>query len=182
MKVHSIKTENHSVHHKVELRKQAVGHLKTIKVLDLFAGNNTLWSYVKTDRYYGVEKEKNKGKNLTADNMRVIGSLDLSGFNVIDCDSYGIPFNQISEIFKNETLQKGTVIIYTCITNKMSGLNKECLKMYNLGKIYKKAKTLINARAIEMFYGMLYKNGIRKVKEFEINTHFIKKYGYFEVI
>jgi len=182
LKVHSIKTDNHNIWQKVKLRKQAVKNLNSINVLDLFAGNNTLWSYIKTNRYYGVEKEKNKGKNLTADNMRIIKSLDLSNFNVIDCDSYGIPFNQIYEIFKNTTLKKNTVIIYTCITNKMSGLNKECLKMFNLSKIYKKVKTLLNSYAIELFYGMLYKNGIKKIKEFEINTTFIKKYGYFKVI
>lgn len=95
MKVHSTKTDNFEIKSKIHLRQEAVKHLSELNVLDLFAGENKLWSSFEKNTYYGVEKEKNKGKNLYADNIRVIQSLDLSRFNVIDLDSYGIPFNQI---------------------------------------------------------------------------------------
>ena len=181
MRAHSIKTDNDGAENKVKLRIEATSHLESIKVLDLFAGENKLWEKIKTDRYYGVEKEKNKGKNLNADNMRVIGSLDLRNFNVIDCDSYGVPTNQIASIFKNETLQEGTVIIYTAITNSMSRLNKEIIKHYNLTKIYKKAQTLMNKKSHELFYGYLNYKGIKKVYMYEKKANFIKHYGYFFV-
>lgn len=182
MIVHSIKTDNASVSSKVYLRKEATKHLSELRVLDLFAGENVLWSHFDKAKYYGVEKVKGKGRNLNCENMRVIASLDLSRFNVIDVDSYGIPFNQICALFANRTLRKGTVIIYTAITNKMSQLNKDAIRMFGLEKIYKKCKTLLNGRALEYFYGMLYENGIREVTEYEKKSSFIKKYGYFVVM
>lgn len=95
LKAHSIKTDNANETKKVSLRRQATAHLDSLRVLDLFAGKNVLWSHFETEKYYGVEKEKGKGKNLNADNIRIIARLDLSKFNVIDADSYGIPFNQL---------------------------------------------------------------------------------------
>lgn len=71
-----------------------------------------LWSFFDKEKYYGVEIQKGKGKNITADCKKFIESLDLSVFNVIDCDSYGVPFDVIYKIFNNKTLKAGTVIIY----------------------------------------------------------------------
>jgi hypothetical protein len=166
---------------KVYLRRCATENLDALRVLDLYAGENVLWSHFETERYYGVEIVKGKGKNLHADCKRLIESLDLSGFNVIDCDSYGIPFEVILKIFNNKTLQKGTVIIYTAISNKMSGISRECLKMYNLERMYKKAATLISAKAHELFYAMLEKYGVRVVYCYQIFGSFEKHYGYFTV-
>lgn len=182
MKAHSIKTDNANVKNKVQLRKLATKDLKEIKVLDLFAGNNVLWSHFDTKKYYGIELAKGKGKNLNADNLKVIPSLDLSKFNVIDCDSYGIPIKQILALYNNNTLQNGTVIIYTAIGNSLSALSKEILKEYNLEKIYKKSKVLLNKKSHDLFYGFLYKKGVRTVFEYEEPSKtFVKKYGFFVV-
>ena len=181
MKVHSIKTDNTCVYDKVYLRKIATNGIDNLRVLDLFAGENVLWSHFITEKYFGVEKVKGKGKNLNADNERVIASLDLSQFNVIDVDSYGIPFNQICEIFKNPSLKNGTVIIYTCITNKMSGLNRQCVEMFGIEKMYKKNKVLFNGLARELFYAMLQKYGVKEVFYYRIEKNFSKDYGYFIV-
>lgn len=181
MTVHSIKTDNYKIENKIKLRQLATKDLTELKILDLFAGKNMIWSSFKMKKYYGVEKEKNKGKNLNADNIRIIPILDLSEFNVIDVDSYGIPVNQIAEIYKNKTLQKGTIIIYTCITNKMSSLNKVIIENFGLSKIYKKAQTLINGFAKEFFYAYLYSKGVKKVYEYQVKSSFDKSYGYFIV-
>lgn len=182
MKVHSIKTDNHNIYHKVELRKEATKDLDELKVLDLFAGENKLWGHFDCQKYYGVEIEKDKGKNLNANNVRVIKSLDLSEFNVIDCDSYGIPVKQIQEIYNNATLKKGTIIIYTCIGNAMSALNKQIITEFHLEGIYKKCKVLLNKKSEELFYGYLYNRGVRSVTEYaEIAKSFKKKYGFFVV-
>lgn len=179
MTLHLISTDNACLANKIELRRQATAPLEIIRILDLYAGNNTLWSDFNKEKYYGVDIEKNKGKNLTADNKRIIENLNLSEFNVIDCDSYGIPFDVMVKLFSNKTLQSGTVIIYTAITNRLSGLNSGCLKMYGVRKMYKKCHNLIVAKALDMFYGMLYNYGIRKVSFFEIKENFTKHYGYF---
>lgn len=181
MKAHLTKTDNASVANKVYLRETATKHLSSLRVLDLYAGQNVLWDHFDKEKYFSVEIQKNKGKNLTADCKRIIGSLDLSKFNVIDCDSYGVPFDVILKLFQNESLQKGTVIIYTAITNKMSGLNKECIKIFGLSVMYKKCITLVAGKALELFYAMLERNGIKEVNYYSTNINFIKHYGYFIV-
>lgn len=183
MNLHATKTDNAHIESKIHLRQLATKGLKELRVLDCFAGENKLWESFDKKRYFGIEKVKDKGNNLYQDNLRVIKSLDLSQFNVIDLDSYGIPANQIAELYNNSTLKKGsTVIIYTCITSKMSGLNKTILKMFNMQKMYKKSKVLLNAHAKELFYAMLYNYGVKKVYEYSIEENSYKKtYGYFKV-
>lgn len=181
LNLHSTKTDNANIESKIHLRQLAVEGLDELRVLDLFAGKNKLWAGFDKTRYYGVEKVKGKGRNLHTDNIRVIESLDLSGFNVIDVDSYGIPANQIYELYQNATLQEGTVIVYTCITSKMSELNKCILDMFNLRDIYAKSKTMINGYAVDLFYGMLYDLGVREVCEYEIQANYDKHYGFFKV-
>ena len=92
---HSAYTDNDGIGQKIALRKKAIDGLDQICVLDLFAGQNLIWSKIKTDSYIGIEKQRGKGKNICADNRDVIPGIDLSKFTVIDCDAYGIPYEQI---------------------------------------------------------------------------------------
>lgn len=179
MNLHSTKTDNASIKSKIELRRRATTRLPALRVLDLYAGNNLLWSTFKKEKYFGVDIEKGKGCNLPADSKRIIGSLDLSQFNVIDCDSYGIPFDVMQRLFQNKSLCDNTVIIYTAITNRLGGLNADCLKMFGIRKIYKKCPSLIAANALDMFYGMLYNYGVKEVTFYETHGSFVKHYGYF---
>lgn len=181
MSLHLIKTDNASIVNKVALRKEAIKGLEALRVLDLYAGNNILWSFFDKEKYYGVEIQKGKGKNITADCKKLIESLDLSVFNVIDCDSYGVPFDVIYKILNNKTLKAGTVIIYTAISNRLSGISKQCLKMFNLKNIYDKCHNLITEYSLELFYAMLYKFGISEVEYIESNGNFTKHYGFFAV-
>lgn len=181
MTPHSISTDNANLKNKVLLRELSIRGLEEVKVLDLFAGENKIWSQIKTDRYYGVEEQKGKGINLFANNLKVIPPLDLSEFNVIDCDSYGIPFEQVEALYRNKTLQKGTVIIYTCISNAISTMNGRCLRKFHLEKMYKKSKILINKLSINYFFEMLRQKGITHVTEYEDRNSFTKKYGFFKV-
>jgi len=181
LKRHSTKTDNASIADKLFLRKEATKKLSALRVLDLYAGENILWGNVQTKRYYGIELVSGKGKNLCGDNRRIVESLNLSDFNVIDCDSYGIPYDVILKIFQNKTLKKGTVIIYTAISNKMSALSKECVHMFRIEALYKKSPTLVRAKGLELFYAMLEKQGINVIYYYKEKTTFDKHYGYFVV-
>ena len=116
MNLHSIQTDNARLANKIALRRRATADLDRLRVLDLYAGRNLLWSYFDKEKYFGVDIQQNKGQNLTADSRRIVETLDLSAFNVIDCDSYGIPFDVLYKLLQNDTLQDGTVILYTAIT------------------------------------------------------------------
>lgn len=179
LNVHLTKTDNINIDKKVDLRRQATKHLDELNVLDLFAGENIMWSHFNCKKYFGVEKNKGKGKNLNADNNRIIPNLDLSKFNVIDLDSYGMPFEQLDLIFENPTLSNGTVIIFTCITSKSSRVGKRLIKKFSLEEIYKKSKLIISTQARELFYELLRQNGINEVYGYSDNNNFNKDYGYF---
>ena len=105
--------------------------------------------------------------------------LDLSQFNVIDCDSYGIAFDLYKKILLNPNIKKGTIIIYTLITNEFTKIQNEAKNEFNFKPFYHKAPSLFNARAIEFFYEMLGNHGIKEVNYYAIRDNFNKHYGYF---
>ena len=107
--------------------------------------------------------------------------MDLADFNVIDCDSYGIPFDVMLKIFNSKTLRKGTVIIYTAISNRLSGVSKKCLEMFGLDNMYKRSQALVAAKAIDLFYAMLERQGVKVVYYYKVEGNFTKHYGYFIV-
>jgi hypothetical protein len=178
---HSAYTDNSSVEKKVALRKAATDGIGPLRVLDLFAGENKIWNCIETERYYGIEKEHGKGKNLHVDNRRVIAALDLSGFNVIDCDAYGIPYEQVEMLFENPTLKSGTVIIFTCITGVLNRLCVRTVNDYGIKKEYKRSRVLYNRYSSDMFFGMLYRHGIRTVHSYTVKDQMRKEYGWFVV-
>lgn len=179
MNPQSTKTDNKSIANKIYIRKNAIEDLKEVNVLDLFAGRNVLWSNIKTDRYYGIDIEINKGKNLSADAREVFDTLDVSKFNVIDCDSYGIAFDLYKKILTNKNIKKGTIILYTLIANEFTKIQNEAKKEFNFKHFYDKAPSLFNARAIEFFYEMLANYGVKEVNYYSIRDNFNKHYGYF---
>ena len=173
------KTDNKSIANKIFIRKEAIKSLKEVKVLDLFAGRNVLWNNIDTDKYFGIDIATNKGKNLNADTRQVFDSIDLSEFNVIDCDSYGIAFDLYKKLLTNKNVHKGTIILYTLITNEFTKIQNEAKKEFNFKHFYDKAPSLFNARAIEFFYEMLSNYGIKEVYYYSLRDKFDKHYGYF---
>jgi hypothetical protein len=176
------KTDNYKINYKIYLREKAVEGLKELRVLDVFAGNNLLWNKFDKAKYYGIEIIKGKGKNLNANNLKVLPSLDLSQYNIIDLDSYGIPAHQIEALYNNLTLKKGTICIYTCISNGLSGVNKNLINHFGLSRICKKCKTLINKKNKELFYAFLFDKGVKQVFDYTVKSNsYDKTYGYFIV-
>ncbi len=177
----STKTDNKSIANKIFIRKHATKDLKEVKVLDLFAGRNVLWNNIHTDKYFGIDIEVNKGKNLSANTRDVFDTIDLSQFNVIDCDSYGIAFDLYKKLLMRNNLNKGTIILYTAITNEFTKIQNVAKKEFNFNRFYTKAPSLFNARAIEFFYEFLALNGIDEIYYYSLRDHFVKHYGYFVV-
>lgn len=179
---HSKETDNGKLNLKLKLRKNAIQELVSkaalINVLDCYAGENVIWNNIHCDNYTGIELKKNKGNNnIHGNNLDIIPTLDLTQYNVIDLDAYGIPFPQMQLILPR--IKKGTIVFYTCGTNKISNLTKECIEYYNLGEIYEKNRTLLNGHALELFYGMLYDYGVKEIHEYQIVGKFNMRYGYF---
>lgn len=147
------------------IRLEAIQHLSEVRVLDAFCGKGLLWKGVPLDYYLGIDREKGKSKNcICGDNMKILASLDLSKFNVIDLDSYGVPGGQLLEIAENETLRAGTVLIFTAIEAAIAN-GQICLFEENGIKkeIYRKCPMLWNKKTLNLFYAILNRLGVRDV-------------------
>jgi hypothetical protein len=173
------KTDNKSIANKIFIRKESIKYLKEVKILDLFAGRNVLWNNIETDKYYGIDLEQNKGRNLIADTREVFDSLDLSKFNVIDCDSYGIPYDIYHKILTRKDVRKGTIVLYTAIAYEFTGLQNEIKELFHFDKFYSKAPTLFNKKAIDFFYELLSLHGVDEVNFYSVHDPIDKHYGYF---
>jgi len=174
-----IRIDNKSIANKVFLRRKATEHLSALRVLDLFAGNNVLWSNFEKERYYGVELLPDKGVNLNADALQVVGSLDLSDFNVIDCDSYTIPFEVCRKIIENPLVKSGTTVLYTAVASIFTQLSNDCIDMLGIREMYRIAPSLFRINGITYFYDMLGNLGVKEINYYENNDGFAKHYGYF---
>ena len=179
MSQRSTKTDNKSIANKIFIRQEAIKNLEEVRVLDLFAGRNVLWNNIKKDKYFGIDIECNKGNNLNADTRAVFDSLDLSKFNVIDCDSYGLPYDLYRKILTREDVQKGTIVLYTAIAYEFTGLQNEIKEFFNFNNFYSKAPTLFNKRAIQFFYEFLSLHGVDEVSFYSVHDPIDKHYGYF---
>jgi len=147
----------------------------------LFAGNNILWRNFEKERYYGVELLPDKGVNLNADALQVVDSLDLSDFNVIDCDSYTIPFEICRKIIQNPLVKRGTVVLYTAICGIFMPLPNECIDALGIREMYRIAPSLFRVNGIAYFYDMLANLGVTEVNYYENLDGFTKNYGYFVI-
>ena len=96
-------TDNSYLSDKVSLR---AGHLPSgeVRVLDCFGGNGRIWRGVQkvTGRKIKVlpVDYRDIGFHLPGDNRGYLPSLDLSRFNIIDLDAYGVPYDQLKEVFE----------------------------------------------------------------------------------
>ena len=163
------KTDNTNLAHKVGFRIEMLRRFETqaVSVLDLYAGTNKIWDavgkHVQVSRYYGVDIVDKKGKNITADNAKIIPSLDLSAFNVIDIDAYGTPIKPLFLLYENKTLQKGTIVFCTEIHSGLSKLPIGFFTEFKLKPLYKKSEVLFNKKAGEFCFGMLGNRGVSRV-------------------
>ena len=88
----------------------------------------------------------------------------------------------IKKILTDSNVKNGTIVIYTAIINEFTQIQNEAKLEFGFASFYHKAPALFNRRAIEFFYDMLAKYGVKEVNFYEIRDQFIKHYGYFKVV
>jgi len=145
----------------------------SLRILDAYAGKGTIWKKIGEERkiewYTPIEKER--GKNpmaICGDNEKIIPKLDLSAYNIIDLDAYGMPINLLLEVLKNETLQKGTVIFVTCIGYARGTLPHEGARFINATpEMFAKCKLLFHKKTREMLEGLLSEYGVKEAMLYE---------------
>jgi hypothetical protein len=113
-----------------------------------------------------MDRKKLAGIYLQGDNLKFLASMDISKFNVIDLDAYGVPYLQLKIIFSRK-LQKETVVFVTFIQSVFGRLPNDMLE--ELG---------YSPTMIRKCPAIFFKNGFEKFKQF-LACHGIEQIRYY---
>lgn len=175
-----MKTDNSYLKEKIDLRIQSLPEKEIVHVLDCYAGKGIIWNEIKriTQRnIIIVSIEKESGKNKTAlqgSNLKYLNVLDLSKYDIIDLDAYGIPYAQLKIILQRK--YRG-IIHVTAIQSGMGQLPKGLIK--ELGyteQMTKKISSIFNKKGIDKLKNFLYLHGVKNITGISIGR---KNYFYF---
>lgn len=165
MASNTIKTDNSYLADKVGLRANHLPKVKTVTVLDCYAGTGRIWRAVKRRtgkeiRVLGMDKRE-IGYHLPGDNLAWLKTIDLDKFNVIDLDAYGTPYEQIKILFDRG--YKGVVFV-TFIQSMFGQMPKGLLSEIGVTDVMvKKAPSLCSKRGWEFFLEWLAMKGITRI-------------------
>ncbi len=148
-----------------------------IRVLDAFHGRGVIWDYIREKTKIKIEVTAIDKKPIVdefilfGDNRKFLPSLSLEKFDIIDLDSYGVPFDQLEEIFdydKKKKIHHGVFV--TFIQSIYGRLPVGMLKKIGYSeKMVEKVPALFDRDGIGKFKAYLALNGV--------STIFIKSSG-----
>lgn len=176
----TIQTDNSHLEEKVRLRLDTVNMIDkdVINVLECYAGDGFIWSEVKlhTKKEIKVlridQKPGKRGVYLKGENMKYLRNMDFSGFDIVDLDAYGIPFNQMELVFEKN--YKGYVHV-TAIQSVMGALPHGLLEANGFpSRMYKKCPILFSKHGLRKIENYLQGKGVKKITGF-----FIENKNYF---
>ena len=162
------KTDNHFTADKMALRiKYSCWGEKPLRVLDVFGGHGVIWRGVERKSGRKVlrtaidSRDDLKTFHLHGDNSKVMASLDLSEFDVIDLDAYGIPSEQLQIIFDKKY---SGIVFVTAIQTMQGQMPKRILEDIGIpSEISTKCPTLASKRGWDYLKEWLSKNGVKKI-------------------
>ena len=182
MIMNSVQTDNSFLETKVKLR---IDNLPAgdCNVLDCYTGTGLIWRTIKerTQRrinVLGMDLKKFNGIYLQCDNLKFLASMDISKFNIIDLDAYGVPYDQLKIIFSRK-LKQETIVFVTFIQSLYGRLPNEMLEElgYSLSMI-KKCPAIFFRNGFEKFKQYLAIKGIGQIKHY---SHKKKHYLCFSI-
>jgi len=177
------KTDNTYFNDKVAQRLRHLPKKKNILILDAFAGHGRIWREIKRRRpdkkikILKIEKKaKLNGIYLKGDNVKYLENMDLSKFDVIDLDGYGVPYRQLKIVLQKMN-QMNCMVFVTFIQVQLNfgSLPKKMLKELGYSdQMQKKCPTLFKINVMQKMIKFLSLYGCRKIwlKSFH-------KYNYF---
>ena len=167
MKADQIKTDNSFLADKVALRAGMLPNKKQVKVLDCYAGTGRIWEQVvkktgKNINVVSIDIDQKQDFVLLGDNEKWLAMMDLTGFDVIDLDAYGVPFKQLEILFDKK--YKGLVFV-TFIQSLYGGLPYDMLECLGYTKaMIEKCPSLFFKKGRDKFLGYLKTKGIELVQ------------------
>jgi len=172
-----LKTDNSCLLQKRMIRRIALKKSINNNILDLYHGDGICWQGIDNINVSGIDKKITKD-GVKADAIKMIKSLDLSRYGIIDVDCYGIPYKTIKQLFDNSTIKNDTIIIYTFIQSIYGSSGKLLLQLGITKKQIEMIPTIFRKFAFIAFEQFLLVNNIKKHYIVQVNEN--KRYGYFK--
>lgn len=154
---------------KVRLREELLDERKTSNILEAFAGDGRIWGEVRRrhpEKQFNIlridMKDDKAGIYLRGDNLKFMAGLDLPGYDIIDLDAYGSPFEQLELVFKSGYCGP---VVCTFIQTMAGQLNKRFLAYLGYTpKMVSKCPSLFNIGGFDKMKAYLAKKGVKKVR------------------
>ena len=159
------KTNNSFYADKVNLRSR---HLPegAIRILDCFGGDGLIWRKIQKNTgreiYHLPIDILDYGKfHLPGNNLKYLQTMDLTPFNIIDLDAYGVPYKQLKILFDRK--YHGTVFV-TFIQSIFGGLPKGMMKDIGFTEtMIKTCPTLCHRNGFDKFKEWLAMNEVKEI-------------------
>jgi len=162
--------DNTSLARKVVLRNTYLPDDEEIAVLDAFTSNGLVWKQLEvlnpetTFHIARIDKESHKkGFYIRSENTRFFGSTNLSVYDVIDLDHYGVPIKQM-EIVLDHSFEKRVEVFVTANTIVLSKLPPSMLKVIGFtDAMIDKSLYLCSCNVENKILGYLSRRGVNRV-------------------
>jgi hypothetical protein len=166
-----VQTDNSYPEEKIGLRTKHLPDKSKIRVLDCFAGDGRIWESVQmqTDKSLvvtSIEKEdRGSALALKGDNVKWLRVLDLTKFDVIDLDAYGVPFRQLEVLFARVGKRTGKMHIFvTYIQSQYGAIHYGMLEILGYPRsMIRRCPTMFYRKGWEKFLSYLGTRGVRQV-------------------
>lgn len=113
-----------------------------------------------------MDLKKLQGIYLHGDNLKFLASMDISKFNVVDLDAYGVPYEQLKILFSRKP-QAETIIFVTFIQSLYGSLPRGMLEDLGYSPLMiKKCPTIFYRNGFEKFKQYLAISGIGQIKHY----------------
>lgn len=173
----SQQTDNSYLAEKLFLRQSYLPKKSDIKVLDCFSGDGIIWNNMQRNnqdkdiQVTSIEKKRKSGLYLKGDNVKFLLGMDLSKFDVIDLDAYGIPFKQMEIVLNSNP--KNQIIFFTFIQVVFGKLPDDLLKELGYTQsMIRKCPSLFNHKGFEKFCGYISNYGVKKINYIQKKNKF----------
>jgi len=166
------KTDNHYTADKVALRAGNIPDKKEIRVLDCFGGRGVIWRAVARKTGKNIIRTAIDMRSdidyvhLHGDNTKVIKSIDLKQFDVIDLDAYGVPADIIKTVQGSDF---SGVVFVTMIQTMFGAIPRIIQKDLKMPDSVKKIPSLVAKDGWNIFLNWLGYVGVKRIKIREKN-------------
>jgi hypothetical protein len=176
------KIDNSFLSQKISLRVDALPKKRKIKVLDCYSGQGTLYEQVKKMtakdiEVVSIDKKPNNHIDFVGNNIKYLKSLDLSIFDIIDLDAYGVPFKQLEIIFDRQYFG---IVIVTFIQSILRSLPKDMLILIGYTEeMIRKCPVIMSKNGMRKMSGYLALKGVNTIYGYFMPN--CKNYFYFDL-